>query len=57
MHNLLLHPDLIKEVHIKCNNLTVYYYHVTYEIQSEYTPYSCLNVKNSLPEIGAISEV
>ena len=31
-------------------------YHVMYVSQSESTLYSCLNVRNSLPETGAISE-
>ena len=37
--------------------LTVCSDHVTYAFQSESTLYICLNVKNSLLETGAISEV
>ena len=38
-------------------SLTVCSYHVTHAFQSESTLYSCLNVKNSLLETGAKSEV
>ena len=37
--------------------MTVCSYHVAYAFQSESTLYSCLNVKNSLLETGAISEI
>ena len=38
-------------------HLTICCYHVTYAFQSESTLYTGLNVKNSLLETGAISEV
>ena len=45
-------PNIIaKSLKTPKSVLTVYYYHVTYAIQSESTLYSCLNVKGLLARI------
>ena len=48
-----LHASIFQSILV----VTVCSCHVTYAFQSESTLYSCLNVKNSLLETGAKSEV